>query len=153
MPFGVSVTATDKNIDTLLSDEFYDFYFDKQGACYMWQFQLMPIGRGKDEMDLMVRPEQRLELFRKWEKLLSEKKYCLADFWNSGVLSRGCIAYGRSGGYLYIDWHGNVTPCAFIPYFVDNIYELYDNGRNAVGCPVFRFYEGGQKMAERIRPG
>jgi MoaA/NifB/PqqE/SkfB family radical SAM enzyme len=145
VPFGVSVTATNKNIDTLLSDEFYDFYFDKQGACYMWQFQLMPIGRGKDEMDLMVRPEQRLELFRKWEKLLSEKKYCLADFWNSGVLSRGCIAYGRSGGYAYIDWHGNVTPCAFIPYYVDNIYQLYDNGRTLSDALFSDFMKAGRK--------
>ena len=45
------------------------------------------------------------------------------------MLSRGCIAYGRSGGYFYIDWYGNVTPCAFIPYYVDNIYELYKNGK------------------------
>jgi len=125
VPFGISVTATSKNIDLLLGDEFYDFYFKKQGACYMWEFQLMPIGRGKDELDLMVNPEKRLKLYRKWEKLLSEKRYCLADFWNSGVLARGCIAYGRSGGYAYVDWHGNVTPCAFIPYYVDNIYELY----------------------------
>ena len=95
----------------------------------MWQFQLMPIGRGKDELDLMVKPEQRIQLFRKWEKLLSEKRYCMADFWNSGVLTRGCVAYGRSGGYIYIDWHGNVTPCAFIPYYVDNVYDLYENGK------------------------
>ena len=129
VPFGISVTATSKNADILLADEFYDFYFKEQGACYMWQFQLMPIGRGKDELDLMVSPEKRLKLYRKWEKLLSGKKYCMADFWNSGALSRGCIAYGRSGGYIYIDWHGNVTPCAFIPYYADNIYDLYNNGK------------------------
>jgi len=59
VPFGISVTATNKNADVLLTDEFYDFYFKEQGACYMWQFQLMPIGRGKDEIDLMVKPERR----------------------------------------------------------------------------------------------
>jgi MoaA/NifB/PqqE/SkfB family radical SAM enzyme len=145
VPFGVSVTATKRNVDVLLSDEFYEFYFEKQGACYMWEFQLMPIGRGKDEIDLMVTPEQRLQLFRKWEELLSEKKYCLADFWNSGVLSRGCIAYGRSGGYAYIDWHGNVTPCAFIPYYVDNIYDLYDNGRSLTDALFSDFMKAGRK--------
>jgi len=129
VPFGVSVTSTSKNVDLLLDDEFYDFYFEEQGACYMWQFQLMPIGRGKDEIELMVTPEKRVQLFRKWEELLSEKRYCLADFWNSGLLSRGCIAYGRSGGYFYIDWHGNITPCAFVPYYVDNIYKLYQDGK------------------------
>ncbi len=145
VPFGVSVTATHNNIDTLLSDEFYDYYFEKQAVSYMWQFQLMPIGRGKDEMTLMVRPEQRIALFRKWEKLLEEKKYCLADFWNSGVLSRGCIAYGRDGGYIYIDWHGNVTPCAFIPYYVDNIYNLYDNGRTLTDALYSDFMKAGRQ--------
>jgi len=145
VPFGVSVTATSKNADILLADEFYDYYFEEQGASYMWQFQLMPIGRGKDELDLMVGPEIRVRLYRKWEQLLSEKRYCLADFWNSGVLSRGCIAYGRSGGYFYIDWHGNVTPCAFIPYYVDNIYDLYNSGRTLSDALFSDFMKNGRK--------
>ncbi len=145
VPFGISVTATSKNVDIILTDEFYDFYFKEQGACYMWQFQLMPIGRGKDEMDLMVTPQARVKLYRKWVELLEEKKYCVADFWNSGVLARGCIAYGRSGGYVYIDWHGNVTPCAFIPYYVDNIYDLYDKGRTLSDALFSDFMKNGRK--------
>jgi MoaA/NifB/PqqE/SkfB family radical SAM enzyme len=145
VPFGISVTATSKNIDILLGDEFYDFYFKELGASYMWEFQLMPIGRGKDELDLMVNPQVRFKLYRKWEKLLAEKKYCLADFWNSGVLARGCIAYGRSGGYAYVDWHGNVTPCAFIPYYVDNIYELYKNGKSLADAMFSDFMKNGRK--------
>ena len=65
--------------------------------------------------------------------LLQEKKYCVADFWNSGVLTEGCIAYGRRGGYLYIDWNGNVMPCVFVPYVVDNIIRAQDEGRNLAG--------------------
>jgi len=145
VPFGISVTATSKNADLLLTDEFYDFYFKQQGASYMWQFQLMPIGRGQDEIDLMVNPDKRVQLYRKWEKLLAEKKYCLADFWNSGVLSRGCIAYGRSGGYFYIDWHGRITPCAFIPYYVDNIYDLYNNGKTLSDALFSDFMKNGRK--------
>jgi len=145
VPFGISVTATSENADLLLSDEFYEFYFDRQGASYMWQFQLMPIGRGKDEMDMMVTPEKRLQLYRKWEQLLSEKRYCLADFWNSGVLARGCIAYGRSGGYFYVDWDGNVTPCVFIPYYVDNVYDLYNNGRTLCDALFSDFMKNGRK--------
>ena len=145
VPFGISVTATSKNVDTLLTDEFYDFYFEQQGASYMWQFQLMPIGRGKDELDLMVTPEKRIQLYRKWEILLAEKKYCLADFWNSGVLVRGCIAYGRSEGYFYVDWNGNVTPCAFIPYYVDNIYDLYSSGKTLSDALFSDFMKNGRK--------
>jgi len=159
VPFGISATATSKNADLLLTDEFYDFYFKEQGASYMWQFQMMPIGRGKDELELMVSPEKRLQLFRKWEKLLAEKKYCIADFWNSGMLTRGCIAYGRGGGYFYVDWHGNVTPCAFIPYYVDNIYDLYNNGRTLPDALFSDFMKNGRKwqleygLGNRHKPG
>lgn len=140
VPFGLSITATSKNIGTLLDDKFYDFIFQELGASYMWMFQLMPIGQAKDMKELMLSPERRLELFRKWEYLLKEKRYCIADFWNSGVLSDGCIAYGRDGGYLYIDWNGNIMPCVFVPYYEDNITELHKQGKkiaNALFSDLF----------------
>ncbi|MBA7627287.1 hypothetical protein ES703_34749 [subsurface metagenome] len=40
VPFGISVTATSKNINVLLGDEFYDFDFKEQGASYMWELQM-----------------------------------------------------------------------------------------------------------------
>lgn len=126
--FCISATATEKNADILLDDYFYDFFFKEQGASYMWQFQLMPIGRGNDIFNLMPSPETRVKLFRKWEYLLKEKQYAVVDFWNSGVLTHGCIAYGRTHGYAYIDWNGNIMPCVFVPYSEDNIYDIYARG-------------------------
>lgn len=96
----------------------------------MWQFQLMPIGRGKSAFADMPNANKRIELFRKWEKLTESKKYPVADFWNSGLLTSGCIAYGRRGGYIYIDWNGNIMPCVFVPYYTDNINKLYAEGKN-----------------------
>lgn len=140
VPFGVSVTSTSKNFEILMDDRFYDYVFQELGASYMWMFQLMPIGKAKDVRELMITPEQRVNLYRKWEKLLEEKKYSIADFWNSGVLSDGCIAYGRRGGYLYIDWNGNIMPCVFVPFYEDNIIDLYSNGKklaNALFSDLF----------------
>ncbi|MEM4641075.1 MAG: radical SAM protein [Candidatus Pacearchaeota archaeon] len=139
VPFGVSLTATRENINTLLDDKFYDFIFKKLGATYVWLFQLMPIGRARAVKELMLTPEQRVALFRKWVYLLKKKKYCIADFWNSGVLSDGCIAYGRA--YFYIDWNGNIMPCVFIPYYEDNILDLYKKGKtlkDALFSPLFK---------------
>ncbi len=144
VPFGVSVTATDRNVDLLLTDNFYDFFFGEQGITYMWQFQLMPIGRGRQTLDLMVTPEKRVDLYRMWERMLNANKYCVADFWNSGVLSNGCIAYGRDGGYIYVDWNGNITPCVFIPYYADNIHELYRNGGTIADALFSRFMKNGR---------
>ena len=62
------------------------------------------------------------------------------------MISIRCIAYGRNGGCIYIDWHGNVTPsCAFIPYYVDNIYQLYDNGRTLSNALFSDFMKAGRK--------
>ncbi len=129
VPFILSLTATKQNVDILLSDEFYEYCFDEIGATFMWQFQLMPIGRGKSAFENVPDPKSRLELFRKWENLLEKKKYPMADFWNGGMLTNGCIAYGRNGGYFYIDWNGNIMPCVFVPYVIDNVNRLYANNK------------------------
>ena len=148
VPFGISITSTAKNADILLSEEFYDYFFEEQGVSYIWQFQLMPIGRADDLLHLMVQPEQRIQLYKMWERMLAEKKYPLADFWNSGVLSNGCIAYGRAGGYLYIDWNGNIMPCVFVPYYVDNIYDLYRNGKSLADALFSPFMINGRKWQD-----
>lgn len=145
VPFGVSVTPTNKNYNTLMTDEFYDELFKNQGATYMWQFQLMPIGRGKQAFDLVLSPEQRINLYDTWKTLIKDKEYCVADFWNSGVLSDGCIAYGRHGGFMYIDWDGKIMPCVFVPYYEDNILDLYKNGKGLADAVFGDLMKRGRK--------
>jgi len=129
VPFGISVTATRNNAEEIVSDEFVDFFFEKQGAVYGWMFQYMPIGRHLT-LDLMVTPEQRKWMFEREKHIIHEKHVFLPDFWNGGVYSSGCLAAGRSGGYIYVEWNGNVTPCVFYPYSKSNIKEIYANGGN-----------------------
>jgi MoaA/NifB/PqqE/SkfB family radical SAM enzyme len=149
VPFGISVTATKKNIDILLDDKFYDFFFLEQGVTHMWQFQLMPIGKGKECINLTITPQERIKLYRKWEELLDKKKYLIADFWNSGAIVDGCIAYGRSKGHLYINWDGNIQPCAFVPYYVDNIIDLYKNGKTLWHALHSDFFKRGREWQKK----
>ncbi|MFW5997033.1 MAG: radical SAM/SPASM domain-containing protein [Lentisphaeria bacterium] len=127
VPFGISATPTKENWDIITSDEFADFYFLEQGAFYCWLFQYMPMGRGRS-VDLMPTPEERLEMYERTQRLQKEKRVFIADFWNNGVTSSGCISGGRRGGYFYIDWNGDITPCVFVPYAVDNINAIYERG-------------------------
>ena len=150
--FCVSATATEENAHVLLDDRFYDFFFEEQGASYMWQFQLMPIGRGNEIFNLMPSPETRVKLLRKWEYLLSEKKYSVVDFWNSGVITHGCIAYGRNEGYAYIDWNGNIMPCVFVPYWEDNIIDLYDNGKKFADALKSGLFRRGRQWQHDYNP-
>jgi MoaA/NifB/PqqE/SkfB family radical SAM enzyme len=128
VPFGVSATATRYNSDMIVSDEFVDTYFNREGAIYGWIFQYMPIGRSYTT-DLMLTPEQRLALFQREEKIIREHKLFMVDFWNGGPYAVGCISAGRPGGYFYIDWNGNIAPCAFFPYYLANVYDVYREGK------------------------
>ncbi|MEA3407398.1 MAG: radical SAM protein [Chloroflexota bacterium] len=127
VPFGISLTATCENCEEILSDEFLDFFFEEQGAMYGWIFQYMPIGRGFT-LNLLPTPEQRTWMWKRTWQVVRERKYFLADFWNLGTCSRGCIAAGRAGGYLYVDWNGKVMPCVFNPYSPVNIHDVYRKG-------------------------
>ena len=125
VPFGISITATRENVEEILSDEFLDFFFEKQQAIFGWLFQYMPIGRGYT-VDLVVTPEQRLKMWERTWQIIRQRKIMLADFWNCGTVTEGCIAAGHS--YFYIDWNGKIMPCVFVPYAAANIHEIYSNG-------------------------
>ncbi|MEN6409512.1 MAG: radical SAM protein [Anaerolineaceae bacterium] len=129
VPFGISLTATRNNAEEILSDEFIDFFFNEQGVLYGWLFHYMPIGRSFT-LDLMPTPEQRVWMWKRVWEIIRQRHLFLADFWNHGTLSDGCLASGRSdgGGYLYVDWNGTVSPCVFVPYSPVNVREVYANG-------------------------
>jgi MoaA/NifB/PqqE/SkfB family radical SAM enzyme len=140
VPFGVSITAMRHNWDLVSSEEFFDFWFNRQGATYGWIFQYMPIGRN-GSFDMMVTPQQRMQMLLRMWKAVREKELFLADFWNSGTTTSGCIAGGRPGGYFYITWKGEITPCVFVPYAAANIYDIYKNGGtldDALLTPMFK---------------
>jgi hypothetical protein len=127
MPFGISLTGTRYNAEEILSDEFINFFFKEQQAVFGWLFQYMPIGRSYT-LELLVTPEQRLWMWRRTWQIIRERHIMLADFWNCGTVSDGCIAAARHGGYFYIDWNGKVMPCVFVPYSAANIHEIYRTG-------------------------
>jgi MoaA/NifB/PqqE/SkfB family radical SAM enzyme len=126
VPFGISTTAFKHNCERIQDDEFIKFFFEEQGALYQWIFQYMPIGRSYT-LDMMVTPEQRMRMYNRTWELVRERNLFVADFWNSGTVANGCIAAGGSygGGYMYIDWNGSVAPCAFYPFSVHNIKDIY----------------------------
>ncbi|NLE02172.1 MAG: radical SAM protein [Fibrobacter sp.] len=129
VPYGISVTANAFNVDKLFTDEMVEFYFKKNRALYQWVFQYMPIGRGAD-VNIQIPPDVRKRIWYREQDLIRKERLLIADFWNGGLYSSGCIAGGREDGYLYIDWNGNIYPCVFIPYWKDNIHKIYAEGRS-----------------------
>jgi len=115
--FGFSATATRQNNEFVVSDEFVDFYQHK-GCSMGWYFNYVPVGRAP-VMDFMPTPEQRLERRRRLLELRGARDIVLADFWNDGALTGGCIAGGRS--YIHINSEGDVEPCVFTHFALHNV--------------------------------
>lgn len=143
VPFGISLTATRHNVEEIFSDEFLDFFFEEQGALYGWLFHYMPIGRSYT-LDLMPNPEQRAWMWKRIWEVIEKRHLFLADFWNHGTLSEGCLAAGRSngGGYFYIDWNGAISPCVFVPFSPLNINDVYLKGGNLNSIWSDPFFSG-----------
>ncbi len=125
--FGLSLTATRHNAEEILSDEMVDLFWNRMGVLYAWVFHYMPIGRAPS-LDLMMTPAQRVALHDRVWQLVRDRRLFIADFWNSATVTNGCIAGGRAGGYMYINWNGDVCPCVFVPYSPVNILDVYARG-------------------------
>ncbi|SDM27921.1 radical SAM protein [Halarsenatibacter silvermanii] len=116
--FGSSITVTRDNCDILLeSDKFVEDLIDR-GVLYTWLFHYVPIGKDPN-LDLMLTAEQRKKLAKRSSELRWRYPIFLADFWNDGHLTNGCIAGGDR--YFHINANGDVEPCAFVHFAVDNI--------------------------------
>ncbi|MBP7732397.1 MAG: radical SAM protein [Caldisericia bacterium] len=111
-PFGISCTATKNNFREISSDEFIDFMVDK-GVLLCWYFMYIPIGRNPD-FSLMLSPQERKHMWERTNLLRSQKPIVVADFWNDGPITNGCLAGGRR--YLHITADGFVEPCAFVHF-------------------------------------
>ncbi len=117
--FSFSATATRDNLEEIISDEFIDLMIEK-GALYGWYFAYVPIGLNPD-LEYMPTPEERDRLRRGVNSIRERKPILVADFWNDGSVTGGCLAAGRK--YVHINNRGDVEPCVFAHFAVDNIRE------------------------------
>lgn len=115
--FGFSTTVLHGKVDLVASDEFVDYYLDK-GCKFGWYFQYIPIGRDPN-IELMPTPDERLRLYRRVRSIRNSKPIFLGDFWGDGVFTGGCLA--GANPYMHIMYNGDVKPCVFAPFAVDNI--------------------------------
>lgn len=144
VPFGFSATPTKNNIETLMSDEFIDLMIEK-GCSIGWFFQYVPIGR-KPDVSLMATPEQRFRLRRRSIEIRNTKPIFIGDFWNDGPYVGGCICGARQAGYFHINCRGDVEPCVFLQFSVDNIKDkkLID----VIQSPFFKAFQDAQPYRE-----
>ncbi len=147
LPFGISACYTSANWDSITSEAFWDMLIES-GAYFIWYFHYMPVGNDASP-ELLPRPEQRAEVYKRVRRLRAEKPLFAMDFQNDAEFVGGCIAGGRR--YLHINAGGDVDPCVFVHYSDSNIREktLLESLRS----PMFMAYHDGQPFNENhLRP-
>ncbi len=143
--YGFSVMVTRDNVETICEDQFNQLMVEK--GCYLgWHFLYMPVGRNPD-VSLMPTPEQR-EFMRTQGAARIRTKFPLfvADFWNDAPYVGGCIAGGRS--YLHINSNGDVEPCIFTHFAVDNIKDK--SLREVLMSPFFKGIRKRQPFGDNL---
>lgn len=115
--FGFGCTVSRKNLEAATSDGFIRTMVDK-GAMYGWYLNLMPTGPVESQ-DLMLTAAQRYWMRERAGEIRKTHPIFLVDFVNEAWLVGGCMAGGRK--FIHINSNGDVEPCMFIHYAVDNV--------------------------------
>ncbi len=132
LSFCGSFTHSSKNTAIITDPNYIDFLLE-QGVFALWLFSYVPVGR-EPNPDLMPSPEQRDRLRRATVQFRATRPMLFVDFWNDGPLISGCLAAGRK--YLHINANGDIEPCVFCHFAVDNIRR--SSLQEALGSPLFR---------------
>ncbi len=147
LPFGISCCYTSENYEAVSSPEYIDQLID-WGALFVWYFHYMPVGSDAN-IELMVTPEQREEMYHKVREYRVTKGIFPMDFQNDGQYVQGCIAGGRR--YLHINANGDMDPCVFIHFSDTNIHE--HTLLEGLQAPLFMAYHDGQPFNDNmLRP-
>lgn len=116
IPFGMSITVTSRNIDSLLREEFAQEYIG-QGCRLFILVEYVPVEAGSEPMVLSKADKKRLNDFA----IASAKQYpaLFIPFPGDEDPYGGCLAAGR--GFVYVSANGDVEPCPFAPFSDKNL--------------------------------
>ena len=142
--FGYSTCYHRYNTESVASDEFVDDMINR-GCRFSWNFTYIPVGKDA-RVDLIATPEQRAYMYRRTREIRATKPIFAMDFWNDGTYSQGCIAGGRR--YFHINARGDVEPCAFVHFAVDNIKDK--SLEEVIKNPLFRSYQKRMPFSDNL---
>lgn len=116
IPFGISVTVTNQNIDSVLRNEFIEEYL-RQGCRLFLFVEYVPIEPETEPTVLSKTDKVRLNDFA----ITCAKEYpaLFIPFPGDEDQYGGCLAAGR--GFVHVSADGNVEPCPFAPFSDANL--------------------------------
>jgi MoaA/NifB/PqqE/SkfB family radical SAM enzyme len=109
--YGISVTTTHGNFDTVTSREFIEKIAEK-GCKVFFFINYIPIEAGTESM--VMNQDQVNALNRIMAQYRQEYQALFLAFPGSEIDFGGCLAAGK--GFVHINAEGDVEPCPFSPY-------------------------------------
>jgi hypothetical protein len=102
----------------------------------------------------MITPLQRDRLRAKTMEIRRTRPLFVADFWNDGGLTNGCMSGGTL--YFHVNYRGDLEPCVFVHFAQDNILDMYARGQHlwdVLKSPLFvKMREVNRRDPNRLRP-
>lgn len=115
--FGLSITVTNENYNSVLKDSFLEECRNK-GASSLFLIDYVPFEKGTENIEL--NENQRLDLIN-WVNTHKRKDMLIVAFPGDEKPYGGCLAAGR--GFIHIAADGSVEPCPFAPISIENVVE------------------------------
>lgn len=114
--WGISLTVTSKNFDTVLSRQYLNEFVRIGGQLFFF-VEYVPIEEGSQHLVLL--PEQKMKLQSLIDQRMKELPGLFIGFPGDEEQYDGCLAAGR--GFLHINPAGDVEPCPFAPFSDSNV--------------------------------
>ena len=116
---GYSTMVSRQNFEDIYSDEFIGTMID-HGAAFAWCAIAIPQGKACKDLQIVPTAEQKARIPEKVRHVKENNEIVFIDFYADARLTEGCGA-GRVS--IHVINVGDVEPCVFFPFAVDNIRE------------------------------
>jgi len=105
--YGIATTATGKNMDEVMSDEYVQHFIDR-GAMYLWYYIYRPVGE-ESHPEYCMAKEQIVEMRRKLLRLRRKHPILLIDTYWTAEGEAFCPAAMGLG--FHVGPEGSIEPC------------------------------------------
>lgn len=121
--YGVATTATGKNMDEVMSDEYVQHFIDR-GAMYLWYYIYRPVGE-ESHPEYCMQREQIVEMRKRLLRLRRKHPILLIDTYWTAEGEAFCPA--ATGLGFHIGPEGSIEPCPPLSFATEKV---SDNGHD-----------------------
>lgn len=119
IPFGVSVTVTNDNFNTLTGESFVRYFIDNRCKIFFF-LEYVPVEKGTEY--LVIDNGKREKLLNLMSEFESRYPGLFITFPGNEEKFGGCLSAGR--GFIHISPEGNLEPCPVAPYSDSNLNDV-----------------------------